>query len=148
MNNCKPENLGIKNEYSKVKTVSFSIDTKSYDGTSQKNIIYSNIIINFFKKKIKTPYDILNIVSDKNLIEFFIEESEIAKLKLEYFNKTNQNIFFKFLSYTQFNKEKTGISIIRSGSRDINLKFLPSHLKNINKLINLFNSSLNILRTI
>jgi hypothetical protein len=148
MNNCKPENLRIENKYSKVKTVSFSNDAKSYDGTSQKNIIYSNIIINFFKKKIKTPFDILNITSDKKMLEFFIEESDIAKTKLEYFNKTNQNIFFKFLSYTKSSKEKSGISIVRSGSRDINLKFLPSHLKNINKLINLFNSSLKILQTI
>ena len=114
----------------------------------KKNIIYSKIVIDFFKKKIKNTNDILNITNYKNLLKFFIEETKIAKSKLEYLTKINQNIFFKFLSYKNEKDVKiTGFSIIRSGSRDINLKFKPYHLKNINKLLELFNFSIDILET-
>ena len=148
MNNFKLENSEMNNIYSNTKSVSFSNDAKSYDGTSQKNIIYSNIIFNFFKKQIKTPHDILNITKDEKLLSFFLEESKIAKAKLEYISKINKNIFFKILSYKNMDDsiKTTGFSIIRTGSRDINFKFLPSHLKNINKLIVLLNYSVDILK--
>ena len=144
MNNLKVVNLKSNDSFLKRKSVSFSRDAKLYDGTSYKNIIYSNIIINFFKKKIKNEKDILNITKDKDILYFCFNECRIAKSKLEHLYKVN-NIFFRILNYNQDeNIKSSGFSIIRSGSRDINLKFLPAHLKNINRLIKLFDVILNI----
>lgn len=139
MNNLKVVNLKSNDSFLKRKSVSFSDDVKLHDGTSYKNIIYSKIIINFFKKKIKNGKDILKITKDKEILLFCLNECKIAKTKLEYMCKVD-NIFFRILNYaTQDNIKSSGFSIIRSGSRDINFRFLPSHLKNINRIINLFN---------
>ena len=144
MNNLKVVNLKSDDSFLKRKSVSFSDDVKLHDGTSYKNIIYSKIIINFFKKKIKNGKDILKITKDKDILYFCLNECRIAKSKLEHIYKIN-NIFFRILNYTiQDNIKSSGFSIIRSGSRDINFRFLPSHLKNINRLIKLFDFILNI----
>lgn len=137
MNNLKVVNLKNNDSFSKRKSVSFSDDAKLHDGTSYKNIIYSKIIIDFFKKKIKNGKDILSITKDKEILYFCLHECEIAKLKIEHISRFD-SIFFRILNYTHYNKSR-GVSIIRSGSRDINFRFLPSHLKNIKKLIHIFN---------
>ena len=142
MNNLKVANDESYNSFLERKSVSFTSDTKLYDGTSYKNIIYSKIIIDFFKKKIKSKEDVLKITKDKEILIFCLNESKIAKSKLEYLSKFD-NIFFRIFNHSnQDNIKCSGFSIIRTGSRDINFKFLPSHLKNINRLIKLFNLTL------
>ena len=139
----------------RLKAVSFANDTKSYDGSSSKNIIYYNLIINYFKNE--NSHELISqCLKNKNLIKYFIKESKIAQNKLKniIIEQENEQIknFFKILfNYknseedpiwdTEFYKKKVlltnkkGVAIIRNGCREVSDKFLPKHLKKLEKFI-------------
>jgi hypothetical protein len=136
------------------KTVTFTNDTKSYDGSSSKNIIYYNLIMNYFKTENSNEL-ISQCLENKNLIKYFIKEARISHNRLkniiiEQENNQIKNFFkiiFNFKNYkedplgdSEFYKKhslknKKGVAIIRTGCRDVSEKFLPKHLKKLEKFI-------------
>lgn len=99
--------INLKNE----RKISFSNDCKKYDGSSYKNIIYSEIIFDLLNYKINTKNDILNKTKNIRLI-----------------------IFFLYHSYKIKNKLQEAPTIIY-GSRDINYKINIKHINLIDNLI-------------
>lgn len=137
------------------KSVSFTKDTKSYDGSSSKNIIYYNLVINYFKNENSNEL-ISQCLKNKNLIKYFIKESKISQNKLKniIIEQENEQIkkFFKILFNYKNSKEdpiwdsefykkqvilknKKGVAIIRNGCREVSDRFLPKHLKKLEKFI-------------
>lgn len=137
------------------KSVSFTKDTKSYDGSSSKNIIYYNLVINYFKTENSNEL-ISQCLKNKNLIKYFIKEAKISynKLKNVIIEQENEQIknFFKILfnyknSYEDpfwdsefykkqvISKNKKGVAIIRNGCSGVSDRFLPKHLKKLEKFI-------------
>ena len=99
--------INLKNE----RKISFSNDSKKYDGSSYKNIIYSEIIFDLLNYKINTKNDILNKTKNIRLIIFFLYHSYNIK------NKLNE------------------ATLIKCGSRDIIYKIKIKHIILLNKLI-------------
>lgn len=82
-----------------MKKVSFSKDTKNYDGSSYLNIEYAKMCGRFFNKnfifgKIRTEHDILNYTSDEELVFYCIKEMQIIKEKI--IENEKKNKFKKF----------------------------------------------------
>jgi len=100
--------LNLKNERKKI---SFSNECKRYDGSSYKNIIYSEIIFDLLNYKINTKNDILSKTKNIRLIIFFLYRSYKIKNKLE------------------------EVPTIKCGSRDIIYKIKIKHIILLNKLI-------------
>jgi hypothetical protein len=111
--------INLKNE----KKISFSSDTKKYDGSSYKNIIYSEIIYDLLNDKINTKNDILDKTKNIKIIYFILIESYKIVNKLEELKE----------EYMQKNISKT--PILKCGSRDIIFKFKPKDIVLLNKLI-------------
>lgn len=105
------------------KKISFSNDVKKYDGSSYKNIVYSEIISDLLNLKINTKNDILNKTKNNNLIYYFLIETYNVKNKLE-------ELKFQY----EKNVCKKIPAIIR-GSRDIIYKINIKHINLLNKLI-------------
>ena len=111
--------INLKNE----KKISFSNDTKKYDGSSYKNIIYSEIIYDLLNDKINTKNDILEKTKNIKVIYFVLIESYKIINKLEELKE----------EYIQKKISKT--PILKCGSRDIIFKFKPKDIVLLNKLI-------------
>lgn len=81
-----------------MKKVSFSRDTKNYDGSSYLNMEYAKMCGRFFKKnfiygKVRTELDIFKYTTDIEVILFCIKEFQVIKeklLKIETKNKFKQ----------------------------------------------------------
>jgi len=137
------------------KTVSFTKDTKSYDGSSSKNIIYYNLVMNYFKNENSNEL-ISQCLKNKNLIKYFIKEAKISQNKLKniIIEQENEQIknFFKILFNYKNSKEdpiwdsdfykkqvilknKKGVAILRNGCGGVTDRFLPKHMKKLEKFI-------------
>lgn len=124
----------IKNQKSKnYKKVTFQYNCKKFDGTSQINTIYFNLIINYLSGKIKNHRDILYFVKSKKNLVYCLNEMKKAEENL--YDSILEN-----LKSAEYKKPST--CIIRAGSRDYGYRFFPEHIKKIRKLIKLLENSL------
>jgi hypothetical protein len=155
--------LATKNESPRSRTVTFSKDTKSYDGSSSKNIFYYKLIMTFFKNE-KFDELLSQCLLNKDLIKYCIKEAKLARNKLKNIIIENENEqfkdFFKLLFKIKNNieksewendfynkkvleKNKKGVAILRNGCQGINDKFLPKHLKKLEIFIDILEKNLN-----
>jgi hypothetical protein len=75
------------------KKVTFSSDSKTFDGQSKTLVKYAKLCISYFDGKIKTVNDILSVVGeDRGLLDLFIKEALITKRKLEKIKEIKNHI--------------------------------------------------------
>ena len=107
------------------KKVTFQYNSKKYDGTSEKNTIYFNLITNYFNNKIETDHDILYIVKNKEYLIYCLHELK----------KAQENLYESILqNLTSYEYNKPSAPIIRDGSRDYGYKFYTEDIKQLSEL--------------
>ena len=114
------------------KKVSFSNDTKKYDGSSNLNSNFGKLCMMYFTPNckygtIESPFNIINFIYDNNLTDSFIEyclnELKIARQKITYikihdafiYNEIEENIRYEGYHYG-YNYWNNDFWVIRSNS--------------------------------
>lgn len=82
--------LILQLEKKKKKKVKFKNNVKKYDGSSKIICMYCQIFEEFYYNKIKTIDDIIKITKNKNSINFFLQELNIIKNKIIYFENNKE----------------------------------------------------------
>jgi hypothetical protein len=144
------------------KKISFSDDTKTYDGSCERTQKYGKLILKFFNNKNINFYDILTISGNIDYINDFIVETEILKNKLkdieieeeieECFKPPLKPIgehdpYWDSIDFVEaaYNRQysKKGFCISRYGSRDYNQKLYPKHIEQLDDFIKLLDNTKN-----
>ena len=147
-------NMDMNNKNNKKKSVTFSEDTKDFDGTSLMNIKYQTFIVKFLNNQMQNSIDVYKFVKyDRKLLSFFFVQIVITILKLKLIQKkqktyihntctekyipkdTEELDILKVWDTPLWNKaalkkatHSNNVGILRQGSRDFCCSFNIGHI--------------------
>lgn len=133
------------------KKVTFSNDSKKYDGSRELTQKYAKLVDGFFKNQINTVYDVIKLLKTTIYIDDFIIETEIIKSRLDNIKDEEEKEIINqidpywdsnfFIKKCAMHNNKKGFCISRFGSRDFNIKIYPENSIYLVELINLLENT-------
>lgn len=121
-----------------MKKVSFSKNTKDYDGSSDKNELFYNFIVKFLSEEINVEYFINEITEDLQIISDFLYELKLILNKLDEITIFKTYKFInneEYIEHIRYKICQIETPIIREGSRDYKCKFNKYHIPYIKLMI-------------